>query len=48
MKNIQKWCETDTEYKEAMALQAQYDLRRQVDPETPRVVVIDCRSITNV
>lgn len=46
--NIQKWCETDTQYKEAKNLQAQYDLAREVNPDTPHVIVIDCRSVNNI
>ena len=40
---IQKWCYSDTEYKEAMELQRVHD---ELDPKhenLKRVVVIDCR-----
>ena len=40
---IQKWCETDKEYQEAMQMQKSYD---ELDPKhenLPHVVVIDCR-----
>ena len=40
---IQKWCESDTEYNEAMALQKDYDERDPKHEHLPHVVVIDCR-----
>ena len=41
---IQKWCETDTQYNEAMKMQKAYD---ELDPKhenLPHVVVLDCRT----
>lgn len=44
--NIQMWCYTTMEYNKAMEMQAVYDLARETNPETPHVMVIDCRTWT--
>ena len=43
-KTVQKWCETNTEYFEAKALQQKNE---ELDPKhetLPRIIVIDCRT----
>lgn len=41
---IQKWCYTDAQYNEAMALQRSYDERDPKHEKLPHIMVVDCRT----